>query len=84
MEDLYNCRFLFFVDEKGGRYVGYDYMAIDTDVNVRLRFLGGFKNRWNVAELKAIFRGIDSTENGKYYPLPDMLLKKFRKYGDDY
>lgn len=56
-------------------------MAIDTDINARLKFLSGFKNRWNIAELRAIFRGIDSTDNGKFLTLQDILLKKFRKYG---
>ena len=81
MEEMYNYRFQYFIDAKGDNYVGYDYMAIDTDINARLKFLSTFKNRWNIAELRAIFRGIDSTESGKFLQLQDVLLKKFRKYG---
>lgn len=46
--------------------------------------LSGFKKKWRTAELKAIFRGFDAVENGKPMTLQEVLLKKFRKYGDEY
>lgn len=58
---MYNYRYEQFIDVKGEAYVGYDYMTIDTDITARLKYLSGYKNRWNVVELRAIFRGIDST-----------------------
>lgn len=84
MEELYCIRYEYFIDVRGEKYVGYEYMAIETDIGARLKMLSGYKNRWNVAELRAIFRGVESTENGKHLPLADVLLKKFRKFGDEY
>lgn len=56
-------------------------MELETELGARLKFLSGFKSRWKAVELRSIFRGIDSTENGKYLTVSDMLLRKFRKYG---
>lgn len=80
-EQLWNLRFEYFIEAKGEKYVHYDYMELETDLEGRLKFLSGFKSRWRAVELRSIFRGIDSTENGKYLTLSDMLLRKFRKYG---
>lgn len=68
----------------GKAYVYYDFMLIDTNVGERLKFLNGFKKRWTQPEIKAIFRGMNTTENGKAVGLEDILLKKFRKYGEEY
>lgn len=59
-------------------------MRIETEIGSRLKYLSSFKNRWKINELRALFRGVDSTENGKYFALTDVLLKKFRKYGEEY
>lgn len=56
-------------------------MQLEAEVGARLRFLSGFKKRWRACELRPIFRGIECTENNKIVGLPDILLKKFRKYG---
>lgn len=62
----------------------YDYMQIDTNLTNRLKFLSTFKNRFTFKELKAIFRGVQASENGKTMSFEDVLLKKFRKFGDEY
>lgn len=66
----------------GSLYIFYDYMQIDTNLTERLKFLAGFKKRYSQGELKAIFRGMDACEGGKAVAFSDILLKKFRKFGD--
>lgn len=77
-------RYEYFIDVKGQKYIYYNYMTIDSEISSRLKMLGGYKNRWKINELKSIFRGVQFTEDGKYKQLQDVLLKKFRKYGEEY
>ena len=89
------CRFNFFIEKKlsgaahhgiggGSLYIFYDFMQIETNLTNRLKFLTNFKKRYSQEELKAIFRGMEACEGGKIMEFSDILLKKFRKFGDEY
>lgn len=62
----------------------YDYMLFEQEIMSRLKFLNSIKKKWKIDELKALFRGIPAIERGNELEISNILLKKFRKFGDTY
>jgi hypothetical protein len=64
--------------------VFYDPLQIDATVSGRLGFLTNIKKRWTELELKSVLRGFPLLDKGKIVQMQEFLLKKFRKYGNEY
>lgn len=81
MNELLCHHFLTIIKGHVRTRVYYNVLRVESTINKRIKFMAGYKNKFSEHELKGLFEamiGKDSIE------LSDVLLKHFRKCGQEY